>query len=321
MKAPGRLVVILACSVFILASCQKINLGGGKNGGGGNTPATTGGGNTGGNPFGGGGQQQAAGLPLLDGEWELDYEFKGTPYQGNVQIAQQGNGLAGEGTDQDGKQWALENGQIDGVKVVFQKKYATGSPPIDYTGELKHESSPEYTGWLMEGTYVSKGPSGQVTGKWVANPLSPLQEPQAAAPAQQTSFFQPANTNPPAQQASQGGNDNLGDVQPADLSGKYEGTYTYQFKKVATKMWLRNDGHKITGDGTDIIGKTSSRFAISKGWYQYPEVTLVRQYTKGNGATETRTMKFKAKISSNGRDIVMKGETEYGGAWNAHLVR
>lgn len=319
MKAPARLV-ILACSVLLISSClgQKISLGGGAKTGG--TGTSTGGGNTGGGMFGGGGQQSS--LPPLDAEWELDYEFKGNTFQGNVQIAQSGNQLAGEGTDQDGKTWTLENGQIQGSKVTFQKKYASGSPPITYNGELKHEASAEYTGWLMEGTYTASGQNGeQVTGKWVSNPLTPLQEPQAAQPEPQPVASQPQGGTPQQAQPQQSSSENLGDVQPNDLSGRYDGSYTFQFKKVSTKMWLRNDGHNITGDGADIIGKKSNRFKISKGWYQYPEVTIVRQYTKGDGADQTRTMRLKAKVSSNGRDIVFKGETEYGGQWSARLVR
>ncbi len=317
MKATGNQVIVFICSIVLLTSCANISLSGGKTGGNaGPKPAS--GTNTGGVQTQ---QAQGSAIPPLDGEWEVDYEFKGQAFVGNVQLAQQGNALVGDGTDQDGKQWSLENGQIQGTQVSFQKKYANSANAITYTGELKHEQSADYTGWLMEGTYSSPGKDGAaVSGKWVANPTSPLQEaaaPVAAPPpSQPLNPFPPSTSQPQQQQAS-----TSEDVQPVDISGRYEGSYTYDFKKISTKMWLRNDGKKISGDGVDVTGKTSVRFTIPKGWYDYPKVTIVRQYTKGQGAQETRSMTFKAKLSSNGRDITMKGETQYGGAWDAHLVR
>lgn len=316
MKAAGNQVIVLICSIALLTSCANISLGGKTGGTGGQKqPANT---NTGGGQTQ---QAQSGGPPPLDGEWEFDYEFKGQAFVGNVQLAQQGNALVGDGTDQDGKQWTIENGQIQGNQVSFQKKYANSPNAVTYTGELKHEESADYTGWLMQGTYSATGKDGAaVSGKWVANPTVPLQDPAAQAsappPPQPMNPFPPSSSQPQQQQMSAGE-----DVQPVDISGRYEGSYTYDFKKISTKMWLRNDGKKISGDGVDVTGKTSVRFTIPKGWYDYPKVTIVRQYTKGQGAQETRSMTFKAKISSNGRDITMKGETQYGGAWDAHLVR
>lgn len=305
MRPPAQQLVIMICSLALLCSCSKINLQGGKSGQPGNQSV--------------GGNQPAgnlnASVPPLDGEWELDYEYKDKAYVGNGVLSQQGSAITGSGADQTGREWQLE-GQVQGTQVSFQKKYADSAAAIVYTGELKYLESPDYTGWAMEGTYNSNGASG----KWVANPTSPLQAPQAQAPVQAPFQFNPIPTNTQGS-GSQTQHDNLGDVKPLDISGKYEVSYQYNFKKISSKMWLRNDGKKITGDGVDIIDKTSERFTIPKGWYDYPKVTIHRQYTKGAGAKETRSVIFKATLSSNGRDISMKGETQHGGQWSARLVR
>ncbi|MBX9686615.1 MAG: hypothetical protein K2X27_07925 [Candidatus Obscuribacterales bacterium] len=314
-------LVMLVCSLLALNSCAKVNLQGNKPG---SNPAV------GSNPGQLTGQQQITGAaaqsspPPLDGEWEFDYEFKGNPYIGSVQLVQKGTALEGQGADQDGKEWQLESGLIEGTKVSFQKKYiASSSPGIAYSGELKYLESPEFTGWMMEGSYNSAGPNGQsITGNWVANPKTALAAPAQEAPAQPAGLSLTQVVGAPAQtQAGSSSSDNLGDIKPADISGRYDCSYTYNFKKIKSSMWLRNEGKKVSGDGVDIIDKTSERFTIPRGWYDYPKVTLVRQYTKGAGAKESRTITFKAELSSNGRDIAMKGETQYGGQWKAKLLR
>lgn len=304
MKAAAQLVIILS-SILLLggSACTKINLSGAKGG-----SQTTGGGQV----------QNSSSIPLLDGDWEVDYEYKGNSVIGNATLSQQGAAFAGAGQDQDGREWQIEQGQIQGSQVSFEKKYMnTSGPAITYTGELKYLQTPEYTGWCMEGSYTGKG--GQISGKWVANPLGQtMQEaPVQQGQPQQQSF-------PPPQQASHSGEsaaENLGDIRPADISGHYVCSYQYNFQKIRSEMWLKNEGKKVSGDGKDIVGKSSEYFTISKGWFEYPKVTLHRQYTKGKGAKDTRTIIFKATISSNGRDINMSGETQHGGHWTAKLVR
>ncbi len=323
MKASARQILVLTSTLALLVSCAKIDLSGGKGANTGQQNAQTGG-QTGGQAGG-----QTNGLPPLDGEWELDYEFNGNTFMGNVQLAQQGTALVGEGADQDGKQWTVENGQIQGAQVSFQKKYVgSNSPPINYSGEVKYLQEAEYNGWAMEGEYTSATPNGQtVSGKWVANPLSPLQEvqqqqQQAANPfqqVQQVAQTAPASNSAPAQHHSA---KSLGNVKPADISGRYEGSFQFDFKTVKTKMWLRQEGKKLSGDGTDIKDNNSSqRFTIVNGGYNYPDVWLIREYKKGSGATENKTIRFKAKLSSDGRDIAMEGQTHLGGNWSAHLIR
>jgi major membrane immunogen (membrane-anchored lipoprotein) len=142
MKAPARQVVLILCSLALLVSCSKNNA-----------------------------------PPLVEGQWEVDYESKGSPFIGNVTFSQTGASLTGDGADQDGNEWQVDAGQIQGTQVAFGKKYANStSPPIIYTGELKYLQLPEYTGWAMEGTYSATDQDGNiVSGKWIANPTAPPQ--------------------------------------------------------------------------------------------------------------------------------------------------
>jgi hypothetical protein len=349
MKEPVKQVVIITCSLALLISCSKINLHGGKGGPAPGASGTAASMNPAGGPAGNsilGGQtgpapQSAApgGPPPVDGEWEVDYEFNGNQFMGNVLFSQTGAALAGDGTDQDGKPWGVEAGQIQGTQVSFGKKYANSTgPSIKYTGELKFLQTPEYTGWAMEGTYSAISPDGKtVTGKWVANPTGQSAQPAAEA------------TPPPAQSGGPipvfGGQsagkssapEHIGDARPVDISGHYDGTYNFNFKKIKYKMWIESDCKKIKGHGYDIVERTAAApkgkekdkgkgkakakqevaaqtFAIERGWYDYPKVTIVRQYGKERAVT------FKGQLSSNGRDIIMKGETQFGGGWDAHRL-
>lgn len=321
-----QLLVLLACSL-VLSSCAKINLSGAGKGGG--QTATS-------NPSPAGqqstGTAQTGSPPPVLGDWELDYEFSGNTFMGNVSFAQEGSALAGQGADQEGKAWTVENGQVQGTKVSFEKKYQNSqSPPIVYSGELKYLEGTDYTGWAMEGVYTSKKSDGQeLKGKWVANPLNTPAPEAQAQPAQQQAA-QPMGLPFMQQQGQAQKNsapEHIGDVKPLDISGHYEVAYSFKFKKIKSKMWLENDGDKVTGRGYDITEKvvtdkkgknpkkTAARdeFTIVKGWYKYPNVTLIRQYK------DSRHVEFKAQLSSNGHEIVMKGETEYGGQWDARNV-
>lgn len=360
MKSSAKQVVIIVCSLALLVSCSPIKLHGGK---GGPAPASAGTASTG--SVGGvlsGSQQQtvrqqpvqqqasASTPPIVDGEWEVDYNFKGSPYMGNVMFSQTGTALAGAGADQDGREWQVDSGQIQGTKVVFGKKYAnSSSPPIVYTGELKYLQTPEYTGWAMEGTYSVVSPDGKtLSDKWVANPTAPaaVAAPPPQQPAAVNPFFGGTAAPPPPRASAP---DHIGDARPSDISGHYDGSYNFNFKKVKSKMWIESDGNKVTGRGYDIMDKapasgkaktkdkskdrnkdktrdktaeqdSNEHFNIERGWYVYPNVTLIRQYTKGKGARETRSVTFRAQLSSNGRDIIMKGETQFGGSWDAHRL-
>ena len=342
MKAPAKQVVPILCSLALLMSCSKINLHGGRSqaapGGGANSTVPANGTPLGAQQQGGGMQANSASPPVVDGDWEVDYEYGGSTYIGNVTFSQSGTALAGSGADQDGKQWQLDAGQIQGTKVAFGKKYAgSTSQPVIYTGELKYLQLPEYTGWAMEGTYSAQSPDGKsITGKWVANPTAPAPVAESA-PSEPGQGPGPGKALGGAEAAASHQVDHIGDARPSDISGHYDGSYNFNFKKIKSKMWIESDCKKVIGRGYDILEKVSVKtkakgkdkvkeqdinehFIIEKGWYDYPKVTLIRQYIKGRGARETRTVIFRGQLSSNGRDIVMKGETQFGGSWDARRL-
>lgn len=322
MKASVTRVLIAVCAIglscALLSSCAKINLSGKQAGG---TPPAGGQGSL----LGGGPQGGAATLPTLDGTWEVDYEFKGTTAIGNVEFAQQGNKVAGSGADQSGLEFNLD-GTLNGDKVSLVKTYVNAEPPrppVTYTGQLKYLDSPEYQGWAMEGEYSMTTANGQaVTGKWVANPTGPASAPAGEVagpgPGGPAGGPPPGTPSSPLQSTPSRNTAAIGDAHPNDISGRYAVGYQYKFKKNNSKMWLKQDGDKLSGDGQDTT--TGDKFSI-RGWYKFPKVTIIRSYKKGAGAKENREMTFQAKLSSDGRSIVMAGETEFGGQWDAHLVR
>lgn len=324
MKFSLARVVIITCVIGLLSSCAKINLSGSKG-----SPGSTGAQPQvqGGPSLLGMGQQQPAGgnaqtPPTLDGVWEVDYEFKGQQFMGNVEFAQQNNQVAGQGTDQNGLEYQLD-GSVDGTKVTLVKKYVNADPPrppVTYKGELKYLQGADYTGWAMEGEYSAQTPNGAtISGKWVGNPLGPpadaaAQAPQAGAPEQAAPQIPAASPLNKASSPAQA----IGDARPSDISGRYAVGFQYKFKKNNSKMWLKQDADKLSGDGQDTT--TGEKFTLH-GWYIYPKVTIVRTYKKAAGAKADRQMTFKAKLSSDGNRIQMNGETEFGGQWDAHLVR
>lgn len=326
MNASFSRVVIILFLAGALASCTKINLSGKS---GGSAPA---GGQQGGQPGAsllGGGQQQPAGqpgqLPTMDGQWEIDYEFNGNQYIGNAEFAQQGEQIVGQGADQNGLEYELE-GTLQGSKITFTKKYMKVDPPrppVTYTGELKWLQSPEYTGWALEGEYSATTANGQkLSGRWVGNPTGPPSADNQQTPpaAQSQAASGPLTSSAPIAAPSTpiGNIPSIGNVKPGNISGNYTVAFQYKFKKNNSKLWLKQDGDKLSGDGQDTT--TGDKFTI-KGWYVYPKITMVRMYRKGAGAKENRDMMFKGTMSSDGNRIVINGETEFGGKWDGRLNR
>ncbi len=261
--------------------------------------------------------------PPLQDEWEVDFTVpNGDAQISTVVLSQQGNALVGDGTDQSGRTWQLQEGQVNGLNVTFSKVYTDrpDSPPINYVGQLKYEQSPEFTGWLMEGTYSVKTANGVVQGKWVSNPTGAS---GTEAPAETTE--QPTEAPPPAGQPaapappSKPLPDHIGDDKPTDLTGKYFVSYQYNFKNVKGHMFLEHDGGKLGGHGVDTSNNES--YNLESGKYKYPDISFIRCYVKGKGAKNTRKVLFRATISSDAHMIIMKGETQFGGRWDAKLAR
>ncbi len=293
-------VAVIFALTIVLSGCAKISLT--KPSGGSNAGVTQGGGGT------------APAAPL-DEEWVLSFEYGEQMFESTILFSHSGNQLAGQGTDSNGAAFYVQQGQIDGDNVRFFKKYADADPskpPIEYTGKLEWVDMSDYKGWEMSGHYTTSKNGQAVEGKWVATPKNPS---AAAGPAQPEGSGVPPSPGPGSDHSSPDSQQATGAEGP-HISGMYTGSYQFNFKKVHCKMWLEQDGHNLTGHGVDV--NTNEHFVIEKGWYHYPKLTLVRKYTKGKNAAATRSMTFKGQVSSGPS---FQGETQYGGGWEAHIVR
>lgn len=319
MKRSGQLITLALTAILALSACQQIKLSGGKNGG-------TGGGNT---SHSSGGHSSGGGLdaalnpnatPAINGDWKVTYVYGDNTYDSLITFAQQGRALSGSGEDSAGP-FLIQNGVVDGKTVKFTKKYADADPskkPVVYTGELEWEDDEDYKGWTMGGHYKAVAPDGSVIDdKWVA--ISAIAE---QAFASRNSAPPPTQQQPPPQDAQQPDNgsdqqqaDN-GGSQPADLSGKYTAEYQFNFKKIHSTMWLEQDGGRLGGHGVDT--NTNEKFVITKGFYNFPRLQITCHYTKGQSAAATRDLIVKATVSGGPS---LKGETQFGGGWQARIVR
>lgn len=316
------LAIVVIGAVTCVSGCQKVSVSGKKNGGTGATAST--GGGTGGAPQP---TEVAVAPPQIQGVWKISFKYGEQDMSADMDLAQNGNQLAGQGTDDNGQPWAIGEGVIEGNKVQFTKQYAPDAPPIVYEGDIKWLNDPQYTGWLMEGKYHKQTPDGkEISGDWVATPADPNSMP----PPQQSSAPAPVDqaSNPPMGTSLIGGGRTEhppAAEEPVDpskaphISGRYDGEYEFKFKKIKMKMWLEQDNDHVTGHGVDV--NTNEKFTITRGWYKYPNVTLIRKYTKGTGAALTREFTFKGKVSNSSKGPTIKGETELGGDWSATIVR
>jgi hypothetical protein len=321
MKRSGQLITLACTAMLVLTGCQPIKLSGGKNGG-------TGGGTGGGTTQTGGGSRggnndavlNPNATPAINGDWKLTFVYGDNTYDSLVTFAQQGRALSGSGEDSAGP-FLIQAGVVDGTKVKFTKKYADADPskrPVMYSGELEFEDDEDYKGWRMGGHYKATGPDGgPIDDKWVA--ISTVAEEAFAnshnAPPQQQQQAppdgQPTSENPDQQQPAE----NVGG-RPADLSGKYTAEYQFNFKKIHSTMWLEQDGGRLGGHGVD--NNTNEKFVITKGFYNFPRMQITCHYTKGQNAAATRDLVVKATVA-NGPSL--KGETQFGGGWQARIVR
>jgi hypothetical protein len=311
MKRSGQLITLALSAMLVLGGCTQIKLSGGKSGGSGTS--------LGGSKSGGGGSDAAMNPnspPAINGDWKVTFIYAGEPYESLITFSQQGRALTGQGEDSAGP-FFIQAGVVDGTKLKFTKKYADADPskqPVNYVGELEWEDDADYRGWRMGGHYKTAAPDGTlVDDKWVAISAAAEQAMQSA-PAQP----EPAQQNPPDQQAQ-----DPGDQQPAsnsggtpDLSGKYTAEYQFNFKKIYSTIWLEQDGGRLAGHGVDR--NTNEKFVVTKGFYNYPRVQIFCHYTKGHAAAATRDLIVKAQVTAGPS---LKGETQFGGGWQAKIVR
>jgi hypothetical protein len=296
-------VVVVLCALLCVgcSGCAKIDLS--KPGGGGNSQAATGGG------------ANNSGLPPLNGDWTLSFEYNDQLFESAVTFSQAGSQIAGQGEDQAGP-FYIQNGVLNGSEIKFAKKYANVDPtkaPINYVGKYEWVDIPDYKGWQIGGRYTTTSNGKPVEGKWIATPaVQPPPPPGAVveqAPPPQTVQQAPPQQQAPPEQMPTG--------QAPNLSGMYTVNYQYNFKPMQSKMWLEQDGGQIRGHGVDT--NTNEHFTI-KGWYNPAEMkmTIVRQYTKGKSAAATRQMTFKSSVMPGPS---FKGETNFGGSWEGKIVR
>jgi hypothetical protein len=286
IKSRPYLTLAAAFVLLLCNSCSQIKL---SKGGGSTNAAIT-------NP--------ANAPPPITGDWVVSFMYANNAFNSNITFSQQNKQLAGQGKDEaTGKDFVV-TGTVDGTKVSFVKKYADMDPsrqPVEYTGELEYENDADYRGWKMGGHYKTLLNGQPVDDKWVAVPAA-AQE----SPAPPPDSGPPVDQGPPPSSSEHGPN----------ISGQWSASYTYNFKKITSKLWLLQDGHSVSGHGVDT--NTNEKFTIEKGWYHYPKVTLKCKYVKGKQAAATRGLTIKADV---GGGPSLSGETNYGGPWQASIVR
>jgi hypothetical protein len=316
--------------VLLCAGCNRIGLGKG-----GASAGSSGGGGGFSLPSLNLGGPQA---PSLTGEWKITFIYKGEEHESKVNFVQKGNVLSGDGEDDSAMKFLIVNGGVNGTHLHFTKKYADADPSsqtVDYTGELTYENDADFKGWSLGGHYKVMEDGKPVDDKWVA--ITTQAEAEAAqkaaqqaaqqqAPAQSNQSAQPSGQpdqssqqqDQPAQQADQTGTEDSGaqgSEPPASITGMYTAAYDYNFKRIDSRLWLKQQDGKVSGDGTDA--NTHEYFIITKGFYKAPRLMLVCHYEKGKHANATRDLTVRAVAAPNGS---MKGETHYGSPWNAKFV-
>lgn len=252
----------------------------------------------------------------MAGYWNLGYQLNDNVYTSSIKLSQNGLTFSGEGTDDEtSKPFTIEQGQIHGNQVIFFKHYDQPNnrrqTPVEYTGTLEVEGVP-----YMKGDFIVAMNGQHMSGVWEAEKQ---QEGSPNNPASKGSS-EPAEKQEPPQPAMK-----PPDHAP-DLSGKWTAGFEYKFKTVQSTMWLEQHGDKLAGHGIDH--NTGEKFAIEKGWYAYPRVTIIRKYPriKGkSGVIPEHTMTFKAEVSwvsdKDYQGPYMSGKTDGGGNWEAQLVR
>jgi hypothetical protein len=324
-KTP-KLLTLIMIAAFSCTACTRISLSK-KTPDGGSMAAPTATTSTDGGSTGGGFTFPDLGnlfsnRPPLNGEWKVTFLYKGEPHESTINFSQNGDKLSGGGTDDTGMSFILQNGTINGPKVHFVKKYTDADPnkqPVEYNGELTYSNDADFKGWSVGGHYKTNVNGEAVDDKWVA--VSSAAE--ASTGGQQPAQPQPVAQQPDPQQpdpnqgvdTSTGGDQTGGEV-PDHVGGMYTANYEFNFKRIETRLWLKQDGGKIGGDGTDL--NTGEYFVISKGFFNPPRVMITCHYEKGKHAKSTRDLTVRAQL---GPGPSLKGETQFGSPWTATIVR
>jgi hypothetical protein len=257
----------------------------------------------------------------IGGAWKVGFQFGKKNLTSTVTFIQEGNAFHGEGQDdQTKKHFAIEQGQIEGDNIRFSKNYNDHeNQPVDYTGTFQILKVPNYAGPYLSGRYQCGKNNRIISGDWEAEPVADkpdaANEPVTNEQSKPLSENNPTPNAPPPAEA------------PTDhapqLSGKWNVGFEYDFKTVHSTMYLEQDKGTLTGHGFDE--ETKEKFVITKGWYNYPRITLVRSYAKSKSSGISRTVTFRATVTSvNDKDYqgpYLRGKTQGGGDWEAQLIK
>ncbi|MBX9690734.1 MAG: hypothetical protein K2Z81_00005 [Cyanobacteria bacterium] len=251
----------------------------------------------------------------LNGYWKLAYQVNNDVAGCHFQLKQNGSSFSGVGADDHNqKAFLVENGHLQGMEVVFYKRYEQpndpSQPPVEFIGKLDLSGQNAYMSGGFDGLAMKGQWEAQREG---ANP----QEAQAAEPGGEQQPQEEQQAPPQAMRPDK----------PPDLSGKWNAGYEYNFKTMHATMFLEQLKEKITGHGIDE--NTNEKFLIENGFYYPPKVTLMLKYNaikvKDKVVKPERRMTFKADVNwVNDADYqgpYLSGKTDGGGNWEAQLVR
>ena len=247
----------------------------------------------------------------LSGLWKIGFKDQGKKYLGNMQIQQSNQSFSGQGQDEiSGAAFKIEQGQIKGDEIIFLKRYdKRPDQAVQYHGHFSYLPSESGEVPYMGGDFSVEMNGALTVGEW-----------EAAMP----------EIKSPVLSTKEKDNDKTGEEEPKqainqeehypDLSGKWSVAYEYNFKTVHSIMFLEQDGNKLSGHGAD--SNTKEKFIIKKGWYDFPHLTIVRQYPARSAGNNLMT--FKAEVSEvSDKDYVgpyLSGKTQGGGDWEAERV-
>ena len=300
---------ILICMVITLCSgmtgCQYLKLG--KGGAKPGATAT-------------GGTAPTTSAAQIAGTWQISYSVGGETRSAHMTFNPTPAGFDGTGIDDDheGQNFVIDTGFVSGNTIGFHKRYHVDEnpnlPPIEYNGTFDMASAANNKQPYMKGTYrLDKGGGQVISGEWdaIKGDAAAQAQGQAQAQAQQAQQAPPVVVDP---------------NKAPDISGKWDAGYEYEFKTFRSRMFLEQDGSKITGHGADK--NTNESFSIV-GSYNFPNIKIIHKYPVlklSKGKTKAaRSLEFRGKIEvvneSEYQGPRMVGKNIGGGDWMAEEVR
>jgi hypothetical protein len=259
----------------------------------------------------------SVGAKLIEGAWQISYSVAGETQSAHMTVTTNPGGFDGTGTDDsDGKNFVIDSGFLSGNSVGFHKRYHVDEnpnlPPIVYNGTFEVVSNPTYKGPYMHGNYTLDQGGGQgAHGEWDAQKVDLQQAGQNGAQQQAGQTPPPPIVDP---------------NKPPDVSGKWDAGYEYMFKTFHSRMFLEQNGTKISGHGADT--NTNETFVIS-GTYTFPNIKIIHKYPElklsKKKTKAPRTLEFRGTVQvvneSEYQGPRMTGKNMGGGDWMAEEVR